>query len=143
MLKQEQKKHTLLAICEIEGQTEKLSYENIYEKTLELMETYPDLNAIYVTNGLTQWAAAAVIAAGKQNRVYVFGHEYTNMTREFLESGLITAILYQKPADQWELAIQLLYEFLMEERSAPPSYINTECSIITKEMLPLIQIGQI
>lgn len=41
------------------------------------------------------------------------------MTREFLESGLITAILYQKPADQWELAIQLLYEFLMEERSAP------------------------
>lgn len=143
MLKQEQKEYTLLAVCEIEGQTEKLSYENIYDKTLELIETYPGLNAIYVTNGLTQWAAAAVIAAGKQNSIYVFGHEYTKMTRDFLESGPITAILYQKPADQWELAMQLLYEFLMEERPAPPPYINTECSIITKETLPLVQIGQI
>lgn len=133
----------LLCICDIDGQTEKLSYENIYEKTLELIKVYPDLNAIYVTNGLTQWVAAALIAAGKQKDVYVFGHEYTNMTKEFLESGSITAIIYQKPANQWNLAIQLLFEYILGEREILESNINTECLLITKETLPLVQIGQI
>lgn len=141
--KEEHMEDALLCICAIDGQTEKLSYQNIYDKTIELIQTYPKLNAIYVTNGLTQWAAAAVIAAGKQKEIYVFGHEYTNMTKEFLESDPITAIIYQKPASQWHLAIHLLYEYLLGEREAPENNINTECLLITKETLPLVQIEQI
>lgn len=133
----------LLTMQEIEGQTEKLSYDNIYDKTLELIQSYPELNAIYITNGLTQWAAAAVIAAGKQSDIYVFGHEYTSMTIDFVTSGPIIASIYQKPASQWDMAIQLLYEYIIGERPAPGPIINTECSIITKEMLPLLQLSQV
>lgn len=143
MFQEENRSDALLCVCDIDGQTEKLSYENIYDKTRELISLHPELNAIYVTNGLTQWVAAAVISAGKQNDILVFGHEYTNMTKEFVESGAITAIIYQKPASQWYFAIQLLYEYMLGEREIPESNINTECLLITKETLPLLQIGHI
>lgn len=142
-LEKENQSDALLTICPIDGQTEKMSYENIYDKTIELIQAYPSLNAIYITNGLTQWAAAAVIAAGAQSNVYVFGHEYTSMTKEFVENGPIIASIYQKPAYQWNIAIQTLYEYLIGDIPVPEPNINTECLIITKETLPLVQIGKI
>lgn len=139
---EEHRENALLTICNIEGQTEKLSYENVYDKTLELIQTYPSLNTIYVTNGLTQWTAAAVMAAKKQSEIYVFGHEYTSMTREFIEAGPIIATVFQKPAYQWELAIQMFCEYLIGDRTITEQYINTECALITRETLPLVQFNQ-
>ena len=137
-LKEENQADSLLEICPIEGFTEKQSYDNIYEKTLSLASVYPQLNAIYVTNGLTQWAASALLKIKKQTEIQVFGHEYTSMTEDFVLSGAITATVYQKPAQQWHQAITLLSEYLMQEREAPTGNIYTECAIITRESLPLL-----
>ena len=141
MLKEENRADALLEVCPIEGYTEKQSYDNIYEKTLSLISTYPQLNAIYVTNGLTQWAASALQKAKKQKEISVFGHEYTSMTEDFVLSGAITATVYQKPAQEWYRALTILSEYLMNERKAPSGNIFTECSVIIKETLPLMHPG--
>lgn len=134
----------LITIEKVNGSREKHSYDNIYDQTLKTIAEYPEVNVIYVTNGLTQWAAAAVAASGRQSSIDVFGHEFTNLTREFIEEGKITAALYQKPANQWLYAIKRLAYILTDTPiSQNASVISTECSIITKETLPLIQIGSI
>ncbi len=140
-IKQEQLNIDILQICNVPSETEEESYQAIYQITLDCIRNHSSLNAIYVTNGLTQWCADAVKDSGKSGKVSVFGHEFTSGIGEFLESGTVAATIYQKPAQQFYTAICMLYEFLIGDRTIAESNIVTECSILIKESLPFIKIG--
>ena len=57
---------------EIPIQSERIGYQSICAIAAEQMEEHPERNAFCVTNGLTQWAAAAVKNHKKQER-FVMG----------------------------------------------------------------------
>ncbi len=140
-IKQEPLDIDILQICNVPSETEKESYQAIYQITLDCIRNHSSLNAIYVTNGLTQWCADAVKDSGNAGRIKVFGHEFTSEIGELLESGIVCATIYQKPAQQFYTAICMLYEFLIGDRKLQASNIITECSILIKESLPFIKIG--
>jgi ABC-type sugar transport system substrate-binding protein len=140
-IKQEPLDMNILQVCSVPGENEEETYKNIYSMTLDCIQNHSSLNAIYVTNGLTQWCADAVKDSGNTGRIKVFGHEYTSEIKDYLESGVVCATIYQKPAQQFYTAICMLYEILIGDRLKQESNVITECSILIKESLPFIKIS--
>ena len=140
-VKQEGLNVNLLRTCAVLGDTEAVSYENIHKLTLDCIKNHSGLNALYVTNGLTEWVAAAVEEAGKGGAIQVFGHEYTSRVPYYIQNGIIPATIYQRPAQEWYTAITVLYELLVGDREITNPLFHTECSILMKETLPFVNIG--
>jgi LacI family transcriptional regulator len=141
MLKQNMQEKDLLFIFEIPGDSEKGTNDEIYSTTERIVSDHPEVNMLYVTNGSAQWVAAAIKNAGVSRKIFVFGHEYTEMTESFLKSGGITATLYQKPGQQWNMAVHMLNNYLMEGKKPALENQTTECLILMAETLPLVKIG--
>ncbi len=129
----------VLQVCALPGDSEAEYDRNVYEMTLECIQNHSSIDFFYVTNGLTKRCADAVTESEKP--IMVFGHEFTKGIREHLESGVVGATIYQKPAQQFYYAINLLFEILIGDRKVTKPVIVTECSIIMKESLPFIKVG--
>ena len=140
-VKQEQLALNILQIIPIPGKTEKCMYQNIYITALECIKNGHNLDAFYVTNGLTQWCADAVVESGLVGKVKVIGHEYTSKLPQYLQSGAISAVIYQKPAMQFYKAINLLYEYIIGDQRSLNDNIITECNIIIKENISFVHNG--
>lgn len=130
----------VLDTCEIPSATERIAYQSIYEIAVQQMKVHPDLNAFYVTNGLTQWAAAAVKNNKRDGSILVFGYEHTEMTDTFLREGVIGATICQGPAQQWYNAIHIMYQYLDGQRAIETPVFNAECRILIRESLPLVHL---
>ena len=125
----------LLQISPIIAQTIQQSYTNIHAETKRILEQYPDLNAIYVTNGFVKPCADAVREA--HSKVKVFGHEYFLSEDEYLNDGTIAATVCQNSGEQWYQAIMEMVAYL-NGKNTPAKFIPAKCSIIMKETLPLL-----
>ncbi len=133
----------MLEVCEIPIETERMGYQSIYEIAERQMKAHPDMNMFYVTNGLTQWAAAAVKNHKKQGAIRVFGFERTEMTYTFIREGIIGATICQGPAQQWYNAINIMNEYLAGERTIDTPIFNAECRILIEESLPFVRFDSI
>jgi len=120
----------------IHGAGEKDYYINAYTQTLDVIKNTPDLRAIYISNGLTEWVAKAVDDSEKTGQITVIGHEYTSGVKHFLETGCIGATIYQNPSQQFYLAVKLLYEIITGNHIPDGKNIVTNCNIIMDETVP-------
>ncbi len=132
----------ILQVIPIPGITEDEIYQNLYRITKDCIQRYDYLNAFYVTDGLTLGCADAVSDMQKGGKIKIIGHEYTDKLPAYLESGVISAVIYQKPAEQFYRAISIFYSWMTGAISKPESNYTMECRIIMKENLPFIQIGE-
>ncbi len=90
--------------------------ETTYKKTCELLQKYPDLKAIYVTEGSTpSMAAKAVKDMGKTGAIAIIAHDITAETIRYMEQGLITATLSQNPYMQGYNPLVCLYNYLVNK----------------------------
>ncbi|WP_317855545.1 LacI family DNA-binding transcriptional regulator [Chakrabartyella piscis] len=128
----------ILDICDIPMDDEILSYREIYDIAMEKINEYPELDIIYVTNGLTQWAAAAVKNMKLQNKIQVIGFEKTPMTLDFIHEKIICATIDQCPEKQWCDALSIMFEYLMGQKTIASSIINSQCSIVMEENIPFL-----
>ena len=133
----------ILELCKIPLENERMGYQKIYEIAEQQMDQHPDMNMLYVTNGLTQWAAAAVKNRKKQGAVRVLGFERTEMTCSFIQDGIICATVCQEPAQQWYNAINIMNEYLAGERTISAPIFNVECRILIEESLPFVRFNRI
>ena len=121
----------------ITGVGERDYYINAYAKAREVIRRIPDIKAIYISNGLTEWIAKAVEDTGNKGKIVVIGHEYTSGVEHFLKNGIIGATIYQNPSQQFYLACRLMYGLLAGENQLPAGKnIVTNCSIIMDETFP-------
>lgn len=133
----------ILRIVPIPGKTEKMMYDNIQERTTGCLSECPDINAFYVTNGLTEWCAAAVDQYNSVKKPIIIGHEFTSRSYDYISRGLIHAAIYQRPAQQIIRAIHMMYDYLTGSLTTVNSSIVSECSIILKENLDFSYSGGI
>lgn len=129
----------VLETCEVPLDSERIGYESIYAAAAAQMRRHPDMNAFYVTNGLTQWAAAAVEDAGAQGAIQVFGYERTAWTEALLRAGVIGASVCQDPARQWYQAVMRMHEHLTGARPVMDPILPAECRILIQESLPFVR----
>ncbi len=133
----------ILEVCEISLDSERIGYQSIYEIAEAQMKKHPDMDVFYVTNGLTQWAAAAVKNNKKQGEILVFGFERTEMTYSFIHEGIIGATICQGPAQQWYNATMIMNSYLAGEREITDPIFNAECKILIEESLPFVRLDGI
>ena len=133
----------ILEICDVSLDSERIGYQSIYEIAEEQMQKHSDINAFYVTNGLTQWAAAAVKNNKRQGDILVFGFERTEMTYSFIREGIIGATICQGPAQQWYNAVMIMNAYLAGEREISNPIFNAECKILIEESLPFVRLDGI
>lgn len=142
-LKKNDPEGQILELCEIPMDTERMGYQKIYEIAEQQMERHPDMNLFYVTNGLTQWAAAAVKNHKKKGAIRVLGFERTEMTCTFIQEGIICATICQGPAKQWSSAINIMNEYLAGERKIDDPVFASECRILIEESMPFVGIDSV
>lgn len=68
-----------------------------YEKTLELLRTYPDLDAIIGIASSVAGAAQAVKEKGMAGKVGIFGSSLPSMVGEYIEDGVIKSVFFWRP----------------------------------------------
>lgn len=133
----------ILEVCDIPIESERIAYQSIYEIAEQQMQAHADMNVFYVTNGLIQWAAAAVKNNRRVGSTLVFGYERTEMTYTYIREGIIGATIWQGPAQQWYNAINLMNEYLAGERTMDEPIFTAECRILIEESLPFVRFDSI
>lgn len=123
--------------------TEASIQKNVHDAVKACLKDYSDLNALYITNGLIEYAAEALEKICPAGKVLLFGHEHSKNLERYIKAGTVAASIYQKPAQEWYQAINMLYEYLIHSRSALKPVYYSECSIIIKETLPFIKVGEL
>ncbi len=121
------------------GESDDEIKKNIYEITKKYILSNPDLNCIYVTDGFFSSAADAIIEMNKVNDIKLIGHEYTKNIEEYLNTGAVSATIYQHQARQTYLAIVQMFNHLQNKKKVENSFI--QCSILMKETLNIVDIG--
>jgi methyl-accepting chemotaxis protein len=89
------------------------SREASYNATRRLIKRYPNLAALYVTEGETPSATAkAVIDSGLAKRTWVFGHDLTEDTMAMVAKGVIGGTVSQDPYAQGYDPVIRLYNHI-------------------------------
>ncbi|MBQ6373359.1 MAG: LacI family DNA-binding transcriptional regulator [Clostridia bacterium] len=140
-LKAETPEAQILEIAQMPLENEMAGYQTIFDETRQQIQAHGDLNLVYVTNGLTQWAAAAVKTCRMQGRIDVFGFERTEMTQQYMDEDIIRATVCQRPFQQMYTAVTYMYEHLLGQRTFETPIIPAECRILIKESMALMRTG--
>jgi len=88
--------------------------ETVFNKAVDLLENFPDLNGIYVTlGGIPAVVARAVERQGKGGRIKIVCHDFADDTMRYLQAGTITAALSEDPFVQGHDAVIHLFNRLV------------------------------
>lgn len=97
-----------------ERQEERENQQVAYERTLELLRTYDDLEAIMGSAMSTvPGASQAIEEQGLIGEVAAFGTCLPSVAGEYIESGAARSIHFWVPADAGYVAARIAYELLM------------------------------
>jgi len=76
-------------------------------------------------------------------KIICIGHEYSSRLSGYLNEGIMGASIYQHPAQQWTQALKKLYSIIRGDEKPSKTTIKVQCSILMKETLPFIRIGDV
>lgn len=112
--------------------------EIAYQKTKEVLEKYPHLKGIYVTEGATPFAVAKAVAdAGRAGKIVLIGHDLTEETAEWMDKNVISATLGQEPFAQGHDPVIHLFNHLVSGWQPPVPRLLTHMEVMTPENLHL------
>jgi ribose transport system substrate-binding protein len=84
----------------------------------ELLLAHPNLVGVFGNNSFAaQGAGSGVVAAHKQGKVFVVGFDAPPVEVALLKSGVIDALVIQKPADEATIALQYAVDYLEGNRT--------------------------
>jgi len=110
------------------------STEISYEKTTSLIKKHSHLNGIYICEGATPHAVAqAVIDANKKDKIKIIAHDLTSSISEFIEKGVITAVLDEDPYAQGFNPVIHLFNHLVDDWVPQVPRLLTDMKFITRE----------
>lgn len=120
----------ILDICE--------TYDDIdraYTVTQEILQKYPELDAIYMTAGGVAGACRAVVDSGRSGVVRLLTHDNTSESRPYLEAGVISATICQDPFRQGYLPVKILFDYFLDKQAPSQERVYTQNDILIRENL--------
>ena len=106
------------------------------KETRRIIETYDELEAIYVTNAYVK-PACKVISELAPGRIRVFCHERFDGIEAYLMDGRITATIDQQPFQLWYNALMTMGNYLLYKK-LPDKQVSADCRLLTRETIPLV-----
>lgn len=107
-------------------------YDKAYNLTREMLTEHPDINMIFGLNEYSAVGAArAVKDLGKSGQINMAGFDNSLEEIQYLESGLFSAIVIQKPFVMGYLGIEKAVQLL--NGTSVPEKVDSGSELITKE----------
>lgn len=102
-----------------------------YRLTTELLNRYPEINALYFTAGGVYGGCRAVMDNNRYYNMTVITYDMVNTTREYIEKGLISATICQQPFLQGSKPLSILFTYLTtgELPAAENDYVDIDIRI--------------
>ncbi len=105
--------------------------ETAYEYAVHIINTYPDIVALYGTNEVAlQGIAEAVNDLNVQNEIYVAGFDINTRIAYFIETDVIKATMAQRPFNMGYLAVK---EALEVQETKEPRQVDVSSVLINKD----------
>jgi len=107
-----------------------------HRRALAVLRTHPDLTAVYVS---TVNSLPVLRAAEQEGRLPGLTIVTTDLFPELVDrirSGTIAATVYQRPLNQGRLALQALYQFLLDG-TCPPARVQVVPHLVMRSNLDL------
>ena len=107
--------------------------EDAFRITLELINEYPQLKAIYITGGGVSGLASALSLSEASKDIKVISHDLTTDAKELLEKGSLDFVIGQNPELQGNLLVKILFELLIKRQKPVHKSINVPIEIISSD----------
>ncbi len=89
-----------------------------YEKNLAMLREHPEINALFAaTSGGIYGACRAIMACNPKHDMTVVVFDNLPTTVELMEQGIIQATIYQHPRRQGQIAMQIIFEYLVNGKA--------------------------
>lgn len=99
-----------------------------------ILQAYPDVNALFACNDMMALGAAeAIAAAGKTGDIIVIGFDAVNDARAAIAQGRMAASVAQHPYHMGRLAVEYAQRVINGE--SIPDYVPVQIELITREKL--------
>ena len=108
-----------------------------YRRALALLDAHPDLRAIYVSTVNSMPVLRAVDRKGRTGRVVIVTTDLFPALVPRIRSGQVAATIYQRPLSQGRLALQALYQFLLDG-TRPPARLKVLPHVVMRSNLDLL-----
>ena len=109
-------------------------YEKAYHVTMEMLETYPQINVIAGLNEYSSVGAArAIRELNLTGKIRMVGFDSSMKEVEYLEDGTFQAIVVQKPLNMGYLSIEKTVQLL--EKESIPEAVDSGSVLITKKTM--------
>lgn len=109
-------------------------YDMAYEKTVQMLEEYPDMNIIIGLNeDSSVGAARAVKDLGLSGQIHMMGFDSSMEQIQLLEEGIFAAIVVQKPLNMGYLGIKMAHQAVMNKTI--PGKVDSGSVLITKDTI--------
>ena len=129
----------LRSIC---PQIEWIAHENAsddplqaYRKTCEMLQSHPQIDAIFVVAAGVYDVCRAVIDMGREHDLRVIAYDDVPSTREMIRRGLVRAVVCQQPIEQGYRAFTAAFEMILAGNLEYASEIIMEDQIKITENL--------
>ncbi|MFA6850816.1 MAG: substrate-binding domain-containing protein [Selenomonadaceae bacterium] len=84
-----------------------------FEVTNRLLQTYPELDALFITAGGVYGACRAVLSQMRQKHIKIVSFDSAPNTVEMLKQQVIDVTIYQHPYTQGQKAMQMVFSYLV------------------------------
>jgi LacI family transcriptional regulator len=108
-----------------------------FEKTLALLEAFPDLKGIYITCGCVSEVGKAVRLANKAREVKVISFDLYPEIVELVKEGVINFTIGQDLFAQGYKPVKVLFEYLFYKKKPETEHIQTSLEIRFRENIEM------
>lgn len=85
-----------------------------YSQNLSMLQQHPEINSLFAaTSGGIYGACRAIMSCGREKDISVISFDTLPTTVEMMEKGLIQATIYQHPRRQGQIAMQIVFDYLV------------------------------
>ena len=108
-----------------------------YRRALAVLDAYPDLKGIYVSTVNSMPVLRAVEHKGRAGRISIVTTDLFPALVPHIREGRVAATIYQRPLSQGRLALQALYQYLLDG-TRPPTRIKVPPHVVMRSNLELL-----
>lgn len=104
-----------------------------YNRTRQILQEHPETNCIFIAAAGTAGVGRAVKELGLQNSLVLSSCDDIPSTKELMRDGVVDFTVCQQPWEQGYRAIQLLFDYIVDNREKTPEDFITDTVIKIKE----------
>jgi len=100
-----------------------------YEQTLRLLKEHPKTNALFFAAGGVYGGCRAISSLGLAGKLCVIAFDKADTTEQFLQDGVLSAVICQQPRTQGQKPLDLLFRYLTSGELPDKEYHYTAVDI--------------